>query len=151
MIYAGWYIHINGRSENASLTLWATTIDFQYHIVGYLGNDYPQMVTTYCCLVKGNPVLIWLHKNRVYVWESGNHKTRGTARWVARSNERASYIPWCNYPISLCCLQYYSLLVIEHTSPLLERLYIPVTFVWGPMDSSTRLVRKVSQFRVPSF
>ena len=61
MIYAGytWYIRINRRSENASLALWAIMVDFQYHIVGHLCNDHPQMVITYCCLVKENPGLIW--------------------------------------------------------------------------------------------
>ena len=32
-----------------------------------------------------------------------------------------------------------------------ELLHVPVTFVRGPTVSSTRLIRKVSQFRVPSF
>ena len=34
---------------------------------------------------------------------------------------------------------------------LLELLHIPVTFVRGPTVSSTRFIRKRSQFRVPSF
>ena len=41
-------------------------IDFQYHTMGHLYNDYPQLVITYCCLVKGNPGLIWLPVNKVY-------------------------------------------------------------------------------------
>ena len=120
-----WYICINGRSENASLALWAIMVDFQYHIMGHLCNDYPQMVTTYCCLVKGKPGLIWLHVNRVYVWESGNRKTQGTGRWVARNNERAFYVLFTMMQLSnlfLCWLWCCSLLVIGHTSP-----YIPLS------------------------
>ena len=205
------------------IALWAViNDDFQYHIMAHLCNDYPPMVITYCCLAKGNPGLIWLHVNRVYVWEnvsrvweSGNRKTWGTARWGARRNKRAFYT-MMQCPISfLCWLRSCSLLVLGHTSPhillssshhgtwqrssicslkfnlttygtvvfrgwegrggrggsvtvmgagvcvlqdhvstckpLLELLYIQVTFVWGFIVCSTRLIRKVSQFTVPPF
>jgi len=107
------------------IALWAViNDDFQYHIMAHLCNDYPPMVITYCCLAKGNPGLIWLHVNRVYVWEnvsrvweSGNRKTWGTARWGARRNKRAFYT-MMQCPISfLCWLRSCSLLVLGHTSP----------------------------------
>ena len=69
-------------------------------------------------------LMVWFDVNRVYVWESGNCGTRGTARWAARNNERAYYI-YTMIPLSnlfLCWLWYCSLLVIGHTS-----LYIPLS------------------------
>ena len=77
--------------------------------------------------------LMWLHVNRVYVRESGNRKTRGTARWVARSSQSCTMHQHVNYKPEL--------------------LYVPVTCtaVWGPLVSSTRLVRKMPQFIVSSF
>ena len=140
-----WYIRINGRSENASLALWAITVDFQYHIMGHLCNDYPQMVITYCCLVKGNPGLIWLHVNRVYIWESVSR----VWEWqpvklysllvmplITTSNRtQACFAVWSSFQST------YSTVVLPGVEGEGK----------GPILSSTRLIRKVSQFRRHSF
>ena len=105
-----WYIRINGRSENASLALWTIMVGFQYHIVRHLCNDYPQMVITYCCLVKGNPGLIQLH----FVWESGTVKHE-----VLRDEflgAAKGFLPWCNSPISFSAGYIYGVIMVLFTS-----------------------------------